>query len=358
MHNLLIHKNLEAAPVASARPFTRVRRWFTHAFDVTAMPASLPSCFFLFILLYFGNPVAAQTGVDSVATADTAKIDSAVATAPQPDTSKPYKHLYKMNYWATGGIIVLATAGNLYAIPNILHAKKPISTAELEALDPEVTNSIDRVALRQDPERRASFKQASDIILPATVVAGAVMFLDKRVQKDWFRVLAMYVETQAITFSLYNFSPFGPSFQNRLRPLVYYDKLSVEERTSGGNRNSFFSGHTANVAAATFFMAKVYSDYHPELGRKKYWLYTLAAVPPLVEGFMRVRALEHFPSDVAAGFIMGAVTGVVIPALHRVRTHNVQLQVTYSQFGGAGMRMFWQPQATSKKQLKTFVAGS
>jgi hypothetical protein len=60
----------------------------------------------------------------------------------------------------------------------------------------------------------------------------------------------MYLEGDTITFTFYNYSWLGPTFQNRYRPLTYYTDLSSADRMDGGNRNSFYSGHVASVAAA------------------------------------------------------------------------------------------------------------
>jgi membrane-associated phospholipid phosphatase len=65
-------------------------------------------------------------------------------------------------------------------------------------------------------------------------------------------------------------------------------------------------------------MVKVYCDYHPNIGAVKYLLYLAASVPPLFMGYARIRSLDHFPSDIAVGFGLGAVLGIVVPALHKI----------------------------------------
>jgi membrane-associated phospholipid phosphatase len=65
-------------------------------------------------------------------------------------------------------------------------------------------------------------------------------------------------------------------------------------------------------------MVKVYCDYHPNIGGMKYLLYLAASVPPLFLGYARIRSLDHFPSDIAVGFGLGAVLGIVVPALHKI----------------------------------------
>lgn len=293
----------------------------------------------------------------SMASADTTKHPEGVLhkTDSLLDVRNKRPHVYRINYWITGGYCLLATAGNLYAIPNILHNKLPITDAELQGLNPDALNRFDHLSLEQDPGNHDKYQKLGDILLPSFIVSAGILGFDKRVRQDWLRILLMYYETHAVVFTLYNFSPFGPAYQNKYRPITYYSSIPYGQRISEGNRNSLFSGHTANTAAATFFMAKVYSDYHPELGNKKYWLYAGACVPPLVEAYIRFKALMHFPSDLMEGFVIGAVVGVVMPSLHKVRTQNVEVGVT-SVPNGAGLGLIWKPTKKERKLLQTFKA--
>jgi len=151
----------------------------------------------------------------------------------------------------------------------------------------------------------------------AIIALPFLLLINKEIRKDWLDLLLMYTEGHTVVFTYYNFSFFGPTFQNRFRPLVYNSDISAHVRESAINRNSLYSGHVASSAYSTFFMAKVYCDYHPDLGSTKYLVYAAALVPPLLEGYVRVKALEHFPSDVAVGLGLGAILGVLIPELHK-----------------------------------------
>ncbi len=104
----------------------------------------------------------------------------------------------------------------------------------------------------------------------------------------------------------------------RARPVAYYDDVPMSERTARGNTDSFFSGHTSVTATASFFMAKVISDYHPELGAKKWLLFTAALIPPAFVGYYRYRGLRHFPTDVMMGTAVGAAVGILVPHLHKI----------------------------------------
>jgi membrane-associated phospholipid phosphatase len=251
--------------------------------------------------------------------------------------------LYRMNYWLSAGLSLASTAANIYAVPNIIKAKQPLSDAELAGLDKSTLSGFDRWALNQDPSKREINYQYSDYLLPAIIVSTGSLAFDKKIRRDWLRLLVLYYETHAITFNLYNFSFFGPAFQNKVRPFAYYDDYyTADERRGGNNRNSLYSGHTASAAAASFFLVKVYTDYHPEIGNRKYLYYALATLPPLAEGYMRMKALAHFPSDIVVGLIIGATCGIVVPELHRYKQQGIKLGVAATPVG-PGINLTWQP---------------
>jgi membrane-associated phospholipid phosphatase len=75
---------------------------------------------------------------------------------------------------------------------------------------------------------------------------------------------------------------------------------------------------------------------------KKYLLYGAAAIPPLFEGYLRMKALFHFPSDIFVGFGIGALCGILIPEFHRIKIENVSLGL-YSSPEGTGINLKWQP---------------
>lgn len=308
------------------------------------------------LLLYSSNKVSAQErATDSIATvpkADTAvvvaKKDSALPLA-QPPGKRP--HLYRMNYWTNWGFTLAATAGNLYAIPNLIQGKSHITDAELAGVNPDALNGIERWALKQDPTRAEQIDRSTDYLLQGIILSAATLGFDKGIRKDALRLFTMFAETHAVTFSLYNFSFFGPTFQNKYRPIVYYTEVDPLTRKEGNNKNSMYSGHTASAAATTFFMAKVYNDYHPEFSSgKKYMIYGLAAIPPLVEGYFRVKALKHFPSDVLMGFLIGATCGVAVPEMHRFKRQAVKYSLIATP-AGPGVCLTWRPGEKAKTLL-------
>ena len=251
-------------------------------------------------------------------------------------------HPYHVNYWATGGIILVGIGAEKLGVPWISD-KKPISKAEILALDRNVINTFDRWALDFDASNMKYYVNQSDNVLTAILVLPGLTMLDRGARSDWVDILLLYAETQIITNNVYMYAPFGPTFQNRLRPVVYYDQFTdTDVRTRGANRNSFYSGHVANSASASFFTAKVLCDYHPEWGFTKYAVYAAAAVPPLILSYFRLRALSHFPSDIAVGIGVGALVGILVPELHRITIDHASLAL-YSSFEGTGLGLLWHP---------------
>ncbi len=252
------------------------------------------------------------------------------------DSARSYpSHIYHINGWSTGGIVVGGAIVDVLAL-RTLHGKPTITDAEFDGLNRTVFG-IDSWALRQNTtnylgvEKYATITNASAVLLPLT------LFFSDRINKDWVNILALYLEVESVSLSIYIASPMGPLFQNKFRPIVYYDNLTRSERNNGYNRNSFYSGHVASAAAATFFMAKVIDDYNPQMGANKAWLYAAAAVPPLILGYIRMLGLNHFPSDIITGFGIGAACGIVIPQLHKISDNDLQFGV-FSSPEATGLR--------------------
>lgn len=255
-------------------------------------------------------------------------------------TSDTLFHPYHVNGWVSGSIMVVGLTANALGIPLVMN-KAVITQVELDALNKNVINNIDRTSLHQDPSQMKTYENYSTYSIPIMVLLPSLLLFDKQIRNDWVDVLLMYMETMSITPNIYEWSPLGPTFQNRFRPVTYYTQLTTD-RTSGNNRNSFYSGHVATVSASTFFMVKVYSDFNPQIGANKYLLYGAATIPPLILGYFRVKALKHFPSDVLVGMGVGALCGIIIPEFHRLDDKGIKLGM-FSSPEATGITLAWQP---------------
>jgi membrane-associated phospholipid phosphatase len=248
-------------------------------------------------------------------------------------------HPYHVNYWVTGSIIAGGLTLESIGVAWITN-KSQISTGEIQNLDRHDISPIDSWALNFDPSKRSEYEKLSNQLQTVLVFLPFVTLLDPVIRKDWMDILLIYLQTQAITNNFYLYSPFGATFQNRFRPVVYYDAVDIGKRTEPNNRNSLYSGHVAAAAEASFFTAKIFCDYHPELGMNKYLVYAAAAVPPLFMSYFRLRALAHFPTDIMVGFGVGALCGILVPEFHRIDNGKMSLGL-YSNPESTGVAMTW-----------------
>lgn len=235
---------------------------------------------------------------------------------------------------------------NVLAISRI-QGKPDITDAEISSLTTVPINAFDSWALEPDPSKRTQWDNNGDYLLGGIILLPALLTLNKELRHDWLPLLTMFAEAHTVVFGIYNYTWIGPTFQYKFRPIVYYDSIPLSERQDGNNRNSFYSGHVASAALSTFMMVKVYSDYHPELGAKKFLLYAAATIPPLALSYVRVLALKHFPSDNMVGLGLGAVCGIVIPELHKHKNNPASFGMFTTPEGGAGLSFTWNPSQRS-----------
>jgi len=255
------------------------------------------------------------------------------AQGVRPKQDKVYKLNYKVEIPVTVGLFGLNFCG-LYLL-----GQKPILEIEqINSLDKNDIWAFDRNAVLQtySHDKSEQARTISDIGMWISYCLPALLFIDSDIRKDWADIILLYFETQAINLNVYYFG--GPIFTKRIRPLVYYEETSLEYKLSDeGTTDSFFSGHTSMVAGASFFMAKVYSDYHPELGAKKWLLYIAALLPPSFVGFNRYKGLMHFPTDILFGTAIGAASGILVPHLHKLTRKNKDLSIVPFTGGYSGL---------------------
>lgn len=144
-------------------------------------------------------------------------------------------------------------------------------------------------------------------------VAPIVALIDKNQRSHYGQVSVMFIETMSAAAASFTIAA---GLVKRSRPLVYNTTLPVEDRQDKDEQRSFFAGHTTATAAATFFAAKVFSDFNPDSKLKPYVWVAAAAVPALV-GYQRLKAGKHFLSDNLLGYGVGAACGILIPQLHK-----------------------------------------
>lgn len=258
--------------------------------------------------------------------------DSVLQVAPvvtMASESPTPNSVYKMKYGVDIPLTVGGVGWTLFAFTKI-YGRDRVPEAEILALDPASVNSLDRPITRNFSEKA---KKASDMFFYGSMPAPLVLLLDKKIRKDAPKIGLLYLEAMAITGTIYTGSSM---IVNRFRPYAYNSEVPIGTRTAGGARNSFPAGHPAVVATSTFFMAKVYSDYHPEM-KNKWILYTAAGAASLATGILRIQAGQHFITDVATGIPLGILSGILVPHFHKNKKNNNLTILPYSMGDANGL---------------------
>ncbi len=225
------------------------------------------------------------------------------ATAQQAPS--PYHTRFAVDGPVTLGLGAVSGLG-LY----LVQQKHGLSDPELAALSKSDVPKIDRFSAGYYSE---SAQTASDFLCYGSLIAvPGLLALNPAVRGRYGQVAALYVETLLATDAIFTMTV-GTVARNR--PYLY--------GTEGGSgrsgriaTNSFFSGHAAHTATATFFAAKVFHDFNPGSPAEPF-VWGAAAVIPAAVAYYRIEAGKHFLSDNLVGYAVGATVGILVPQLHK-----------------------------------------
>jgi PAP2 superfamily len=220
--------------------------------------------------------------------------------------------VYKTKFWIDAPIIAGGAALTVIGT-NIITNKKPLTLAELAAKSSSDVPSFDKgnVGYYSESADRLSYVPFH-ISFGLPIVMGLI---NKNERKKFGQVMVLYGETMVITGALFTFTD---GLIERSRPLVYGSDAPTDVKLSNNSQRSFFAGHTAATAAATFFAAKVFQDFNKGSKLVPYVWVGAAAVPAFV-GYLRYKAGMHFLSDNIVGYIVGAGVGMLVPQLHKYK---------------------------------------
>lgn len=230
------------------------------------------------------------------------------------DAAVKKQHVYKIKAWIDIPATVVVAGLALNGM-RIIYGRDTIPASVILALNKNNINKLDRpIADHYSTKAKAT----SDLFFYGSMPLPLFLLLDKEIRKDGPRVGLLYLQALGITGVLYSTSAM---LADRYRPYTYNPNVPMETRQSGGSLNSFFAGHPALVATSTFFMAKVYTDYHPNM-KHKWILYALAGSAAAATGYLRMRAGNHFTTDVITGITVGTLVGILVPHLHKNKAMN------------------------------------
>lgn len=237
--------------------------------------------------------------------------------------------VYHIRPYINYPIIVGGLIGNYFGVASLRH-KHGLTYDQVKDLTPQDVNAFDRGASKQNPAVAKQAMLTSDYCLYASVLLPSFLAFDKKIRKDAYNVIIVYLTTMSIMSNAYSW---GVGHINRYRPYVYNTEEDISRRTRNGSKNSFYAGHVAATATATFFIAKVYHDYNPG-SKLTPFLFGAAVIPPAIVGYFRYRSGMHFPTDIIAGFTAGTAMGILIPQFHKFKKKNLSF---YPAPYGVGM---------------------
>lgn len=217
----------------------------------------------------------------------------------------PYRFNWKHETAIASASLAYFVGGGILDI-----TRKSLTPAQIGSLNPNDVNRFDRSAIGNSDPNGAL---ASDVLLGTSFILPATLLAVQGCQHDALIIGLMWFEVATLTLGT---TEYVKSLVLRPRPLVYDPDESLDVKTTRDSRMSFFSGHTSAVAAFSFFGAKVFSDYSDnKLHKALVW--SGAAILPAVTGYLRFRSGKHFPTDIIAGYALGASIGYLVPFLHK-----------------------------------------
>lgn len=228
-----------------------------------------------------------------------------VTGVAEAQRESPYKTSFKID-----APITVAGMGLSYYGLTLMQDKDGLTEEEINRLNKNDVNGFDRFSAGYDSERAnyvSDFPFYGSFLLPFSLITNA------NVRSNAGQVFGLYVQTMAVTGALFTMTN---GLNPRIRPLVYSQDVELSEKTRANARNSFYAGHTAAAASASFFFAKVFHDFNPDSPLRPYVWAGAAAVPAAV-GYYRLKAGKHFLSDNIIGYTVGAAAGILVPQLHK-----------------------------------------
>lgn len=277
---------------------------------------------FFLISVFFPLEAAAQTWTTTTATA--AAMMPALTAAPESASERGKQPAFKLSLNVDLPIILIG--GGLASSFFLKTEAEPPRCAPL--CDRANINGFDRWAAgRYSP----TWGRAGDIATASTLLLGPVLLLFVEGLENGANDALVVLESALSASALQVLTSYAIT---RPRPRVYGEKAPVADRDDANASRSFFSGHMANVVAATVATSVAFQRID-EPG----WAWATLAIGgagSALVGVGRVGAGSHFPSDVLIGLAVGVGLGVAVPALH---DSPVRVAPLAYEEGGAGLSL-------------------
>lgn len=208
--------------------------------------------------------------------------------------------------------ILFLTTGTSVTLSGVYFLKNEYVLTEYDVLKLNKNNihSINRWAAGYYSETAYTI---SDICVNSAILLPFTLLFNKNIRKDVPNIGLLYAESLLLTSGFYMTTAGTVS---KPRPFLYGSNAAMADKTDHWADDSFYSGHTAYTSNATFFFAKVLTDYYPDMPYKSL-VWACAGLLPAATAYYRIKAGRHFLTDVITGYIIGALTGYFVPHFHK-----------------------------------------
>ncbi len=293
-------------------------------------------CFFLIEscgqFCFAQNNKLSQHTISARASSQSFLTNPASAKNFRPENLSPAESPYKTSLAKDGLAIAGAVGGTLLGY-ELIKNKKDLTDEQLAGKTKDKLPFFDR---GNAGYYSTQANKDSYILFDASyAIPVLVALIDKNERTKFGQVMVLYVETIGITGAMYTLTA---GLVYRSRPFVYGTNAPLDRRQDKGGQRSFYGGHVATTAAATFLTAKIFSDFNPNSKLRPY-MWGAAGSLTVLMGYLRYRAGYHFLSDCVLSSIIGGATGILIPELHKNKNFQKISIVPEMINGDTGMRL-------------------
>ncbi len=216
-----------------------------------------------------------------------------------------YSYVYKAKTDVPLGLSsALILGGSLYFQEKV----HPLSAQQIALLDKSAVNQFDRYACTQ---WNPAIAKGSDILAVGSVLLPACYALSAKTKGDLLPIVNVSLQSLFLSQAVANLA----KFSKRNRPFLYNTEVDMEHKLKPDARMSFFSAHTTTVSASCFSFAFAHQIYFKDSKANPY-IWTGAAILPAIEGYLRVKAGKHYPTDVIVGYLAGLGSSWLMHRLH------------------------------------------
>lgn len=220
--------------------------------------------------------------------------------------------------WAVDGTYLGVGLGLNALGFKLIQDKEGLTEQQMNNLSKDDVPRIDRFLAGEYSERADNLSYYP--FYGSFAVPVVMMFADDKLRTNAGHISVLFVESMATTGALYTITA---GLVHRPRPLAYSSTVPEDLRRESSGQRSFFAGHTAATASATFFAAKIYNDFYPDSALKPY-VWTAAAAVPAWVAYLRSKAGKHFLTDNIVGYAVGAASGILIPEFHKKENSSLE----------------------------------